>query len=189
MNRWLSCDDGGTHIFALVAFFTQGVCLAIGCFLTVNVRTRRRRRRVASSAFPFGSKLMPRVYGLPLSLSVRQSAIADKRYPFSLWAVCLFDAKLSVHAGYFVSHFQGFTQRSNSKSTATALHIRRRKALIPFLSPTRLSFWLLSLSPGKIVNILFWLRANTKRKHVSSCVYSVDYSCFIFFARCFCSCI
>lgn len=49
------------------------------------------------------------------------------------------------------------------------------EALIPFLSPTSLSFWLLWSPPGKIVNIVVLLWANMKRKHVFSHLFIIYY--------------
>lgn len=117
-------------------------------------------------------------YGWVLSFSIRQSAITDGRYPFSLWAVSLFDGKLPVCWLFCVTLPKvrpTFQQRVHWHS-ATYPAV---EALIPFLSPTRLSFCLLWLSPRKIVNILFLLWANMKRKHIFWYFHTGEYSFFV----------
>lgn len=108
--------------------------------------------------FPFGSKLTPRAYGR-VSFSVRPRAITEEQYPFfSLWAVSPFGGKLPARQLFCVTlprvhpAFQQRVPWHGARYPAV-------EALIPFLSPTRLSFRLLWSSSGKITNILFLLWA------------------------------
>lgn len=114
-----------------------------------------------------------------LSFSVRPRAITEEQYPFfSLWAVSPFGGKLPARQLFCVTLprvHPAFQQRVHwHGATYPAV-----EALIPFLSPTCLSFRLLWLSSGKIANTLFLLWANMKREHVSSSFHPGDYSCFI----------